>query len=236
MFGYVIANDNLLSDEERDTYKSYYCGLCRALSESFGARGRMTLTYDMTFLVLVLSSLYEPQEREGSERCIPHPLKKHPYKVSEISKYGAEMNLALAYLKLMDDWHDDKNIFRLFQAKLLKKHYNGVKEKYPRQCGVMEECIKELTEFENSGEPTPDIGANIFGRLMAEVFVYKEDRWANTLRNMGYSLGSFIYILDAVVDLDKDIKKHRFNPLIKMCSSSPTGYRFCGRANMWAPS
>ena len=62
MFGYVTANKPELKIREFARYKGYYCGLCHTLLENHGRRGQMTLTYDMTFLVILLSSLYEPKE------------------------------------------------------------------------------------------------------------------------------------------------------------------------------
>lgn len=215
MFGYVVANSKILSDQEKERYKACYCGLCRALKKRHGQIGRMTLTYDMTFLILVLSSLYEPQECFGCERCFVHPIKKHKYASSEVSNYAADMNVALAHLNQLDNWKDDKNIFSLLFAKLLKKKYLKVSHGYPRQCGAMETCIKELSDFEKSGEQNPDIAAGIFGRLMGELFVLREDgRWSPTLHKMGEYLGQFIYIMDAVLDLDEDIKHGTYNPLI----------------------
>lgn len=215
MFGYVIANSKILSEEDRQRYKSVYCGLCRALRIRHGEIGRLTLTYDMTFLILVLSSLYEPDEKKASERCYVHPFKRHCYSESEITDYAADMNVALAYLNQIDNWKDDRNFLSLIYAKRLKKGYVKVSAMYPRQCGAMESCLSELAEYEKSGIHDPDTGAKIFGRLMGEIFVIREDdRWAEPLREMASRLGEFIYIMDAVVDIDKDIKHNRFNPLI----------------------
>ena len=68
MFGYVLALEDQLTPESWQRYRGAYCGLCRTLGTRFGQRTRLTLTYDMTFLVLLLSSLYEPQERCGTGR------------------------------------------------------------------------------------------------------------------------------------------------------------------------
>lgn len=216
MFGFVVANNDTLSQDDRERYKSVYCGLCRSLKERHGQRGRLSLNYDMTFLVLVLSSLYEPEERFGCERCFPHPVRRHSYSQSEISAYAADMNVALAYLNQLDNWRDDKNILSLACAKLLEKSWLTVSEQYPRQCGAMEDCVKKLSELEATGEPDPDVGARLFGRLLGEIFVYRQDRWESALREMAGHLGEFIYIMDAVVDLDKDMKKGRYNPLAAM--------------------
>ena len=79
MFGYVMPRMEDLTQEERERYHAAYCGVCRALGERFGQRCRVALTYDMTFLALLLGSLYEPEERQGSKRCAPHPVRPHAY-------------------------------------------------------------------------------------------------------------------------------------------------------------
>ena len=58
----------------------------------------------------------------------------------------------------------------------------------------------------------PDLPAACFGQLMGELLVYEEDLWSPTLRQMGISLGRFIYLLDAAVDFRKDKKKGKYNP------------------------
>jgi len=213
MFGYVIANSEIMSEEEKARYKAVYCGLCRALKTRHGQLGRLTLNYDMTFLVLVLNSLYEPEMSNGEERCAVHPCSKHCWVSNEITNYAADMNVALAYLNQLDNWHDDRNLFSLIFAGLLKKKYARVKAQYPRQCDAMERCIGALSELEKSGSKDPDAGAKLFGELMGEIFVLREDRWAPALRAMAHSLGSFIYICDAVVDLPHDMRRHTYNPL-----------------------
>ncbi len=216
MFGYIIANSEILSEDDLARYKSVYCGLCHALKERHGQFGRMTLNYDMTFLILVLNSLNEPEMCHSDERCIVHPCNKHCYATTEITDYAADMNVALAYLNQLDNWHDDKNIFSLFHALILKNKYKIISERYPRQCEAMRNCISQLSEFEKSGEQNPDTGARLFGELMGEIFVFNEDRWSNSLRAMARALGEFIYIMDAAVDLRKDMRKHSFNPLLSL--------------------
>ncbi len=218
MFGFVVANLEILNEEEKARYKSVYCGLCRSLKARHGQIGRLCLNYDMAFLVLVLSSLYEPDECRGCERCYVHPMKKHDYTGSELSDYAADMTVALTYLNQLDNWQDDRNLFSLLHAKLLKKKYKKVSLDYPRQCGAMRECIVALSELEKSCEANPDVGAKLFGKLMSELFVYREDRWSPGIREMAGKLGEFIYLMDAVIDLEKDIKKRRYNPLIPLKS------------------
>ena len=176
----------------------------------------MTINYDMTFLILVLNSLNEPSTFEGEERCIVHPTSRHNYMTSDITSYAADMNVALAYLNQLDNWRDDKNLFSLIFAYRLKNKYKEIANRYPRQCISMENCIKQLSELEKSGRYDPDTGSRLFGALMAEIFVLHDDRWSDSLKAMALSLGEFIYIMDAVIDLRSDMKKHRYNPLFEL--------------------
>ena len=65
MFGYLVADPALLSEEESARYRACYCGLCRSIRERYGEAAGLSLTYDMTFLVLLLDSLYEPETAAG---------------------------------------------------------------------------------------------------------------------------------------------------------------------------
>ena len=96
MFGYLIASVSQLQDEEIRRYKACYCGLCRSLKQRHGQLSRLTLNYDMTFLILLLQSLYELPETTGSETCIAHPREKRDWWRSEITDYAADMNVALS--------------------------------------------------------------------------------------------------------------------------------------------
>lgn len=59
MFGYVIPDRAGLSPEAQSRYRSAYCGLCRRIDALHGLRGRFSLSYDLTFLNILLCSLYE---------------------------------------------------------------------------------------------------------------------------------------------------------------------------------
>ena len=212
MFGTLTAAPEKLSEEQFLRYKASYCGLCRCLKERHGQLARMTLNYDMTFLVLLLGSLYEPAERQGEEPCPRHPVKASPWFASEATEYAADMNIALSYLKCLDDWEDDSSPGALAQAGLLKKSFREINNRYPRQCGAMERSVRALREMERKKLEDADRAAALFGDLMAEVLIWREDRWSGTLRAMGRALGEFLYVMDACLDLDGDAFHNRYNP------------------------
>ncbi|MEG1996803.1 MAG: DUF5685 family protein, partial [Clostridiales bacterium] len=216
MFGYIVANREALTESETQRYRACYCGLCRSLKQRHGRLSRLTLSYDMTFTVLLLSSLYEPESCRGIERCVAHPMHEHGYWQNNFTDYAADMNIALSYHKCLDDWYDEHKLPEYFSAKMLFPHYQQVLHQYPRQCQTIEKNLQRLMELEKKNCANPDLMAGIFGDLMGELFVYREDHWAGILRNLGQKLGVFIYMMDACVDLDKDRKKGLYNPLLAL--------------------
>lgn len=213
MFGYITILKSELKVKDYYRYKAYYCGLCNTLGKKYGKLGQMTLTYDFCFLIILLTSLYESKPKKESHRCMVHPLKKHDMLINEISEYAADMNLALTYHHLLDDWQDEKSMLGLTGSKLILSKYKNISEKYPRQCEVIKKTLKDLHDFEEKQITDIDAVSGCFGTLMAELFVYQQDIWEPTLRSFGYYLGKFIYLIDAYEDLDKDIKKGNYNPL-----------------------
>ena len=213
MFGYITIAPAGLSKDRQDRYRAMYCGLCRALGKRFGPAGQMTLSYDITFLYLLFSSLYEPEEQQGKERCLPHPVHLHPYVYSVLADYCCDMNIALAYHKCMDDWQDDKSPVGRAEAALLQKGYDQVAARYPEKCKAIEACLKELRQLEKCGTATLDAAANASAKMLGIVCRYQEDMWADELEQLGQALGRFIYLMDAYDDLPADKQKKRFNPL-----------------------
>ena len=58
MFGYININQKELSEESKKIYQAYYCGLCQKLKTNCGTKGQMLLSYDLTFLIVLLTGLY----------------------------------------------------------------------------------------------------------------------------------------------------------------------------------
>ena len=215
MFGYVTVARPELKIKDEETYRAFYCGLCRALKKRHGLAGQSTLSYDMTFVVLLLSALYEPPTETGSTWCVIHPKGRRPIVKNQILDYGADMNLLLAYYNLLDDWLDEKRVSAKLGSELMKKHVQKVEAQYPRQARAVREYLKEIAETEKKVEGDPDGPAGATGVMLGEILALKaEDPWSPTLRKIGFYLGKFIYLMDAYEDLEKDCEKGNFNPLI----------------------
>jgi hypothetical protein len=216
MFGYVNIYKPELKMKDFYKYKAYYCGLCKTLKDRYGRFGQMTLSYDMTFLIILLTSLYETDAIREQNRCVIHPVRKHDTLYNDITEYVADMNIVLSYYHLLDDWQDEKSVAGLAGAKAFQKAYKKIEIRYPRQCHAIRACLDRLQDFEKKLETNIDIVSGCFGELMSELFVYRQDRWEENLRKVGFYLGKFIYILDAYDDMEKDIKHKSYNPLITL--------------------
>ena len=214
MFGYVMANLKELEKPRRKRYASVYCGICRSIRSQCSQSCRLALSYDMAFLALLLMSLYEPEETGGGHACLLHP--GRDWTDSPYIRYGADMNVALAYYKALDDDADEGKLTAKLQTKLFGKEIDRIREAYPRQCEAISQSVKELCKLEQENCANPDAPAGCFGKLMAELLVYEEDLWAPTLRKMGDALGRFIYLADAAVDYRRDRKKEQYNPFLAM--------------------
>lgn len=219
MFGYVVANIEDLSAQEKDRYRAVYCGLCREIGKRCGQHSRATLAYDMAFLVLLYGSLYEPEQEQGEERCPVHPMKPHAYVSNSYTGYAADLTVALAYHKCLDNWTDDHSVPSRAFAAALEKPYRAVCLRLPRQCEAIERELSTIRALEVAQDTQPDAAAHHFGALMGELFMYDQDRWADDLRRLGARLGYFIYLMDAACDFEQDRKSGSYNPLVTLDST-----------------
>lgn len=211
MFGYIYVNEQELKLREFNEYRGFYCGLCRNLHIRYGRTAQMMLNYDLTFLAILLTGLYEPQQEITKRRCILHPVRKHQSVESEVMDYAADMCVLLSWQKLEDDWKDEKKLPQHAAASLLRKDYQKICEKYPRQAKAVEQNIALLSEAEKSGRKDLDYVAGLTGHFLKEIYVWKEDEWQEELRTMGFYIGKFIYLMDALEDVKKDQKNGSYN-------------------------
>lgn len=216
MFGYVVTNNEELKIKDYNFYRSCYCGLCRTLKERHGMIAPMTLSYDMTFVVILMSALYEDSFKEGSSRCIMHPAKKHKTRMNKWTEYAADMTILMAYHNMLDDWEDEKKVSHLAVAKTLSKSYKKIEAMYPKQAQSIKDYMAKTKECEASQDTDLDRISGYTGEFLGSLFAKEDDIWKEHLYKMGFYLGKFIYLMDAFDDLENDQKKNNYNPLIDL--------------------
>lgn len=212
MFGYITPSFEDISTEEQARYHALYCGLCRSIEDRYGQRCRTFLTYELAFLVLLYNSLYEPEETAGSGRCLMHPLEQQDFSRSTFSDYAADLSIAFAYHKCLDDWQDDRSLKAKAGVELLKTPYEKARERIPKQCAAIEKALADISAIQRDADATPDDAAKRFGSLMGFLFAINQDFWARALYDFGYDLGRFIYFMDAAMDYDDDLDSGNYNP------------------------
>lgn len=227
MYGYIVVNKQELKFREYDECRSYYCGLCEVLKKEYGRLGQISISYDMLFLILLLTGLYEPETTFYKSRCMIHPLEKHQVRRNSITEYVADMNILMTYYKCVDDWNDDRKVTKKIFADGIEGKVKKVISKYPDKAKPIQESLSRLNELEKENITNIDEASACFGEVMAQMTAMKDDEWKEQLQRLGYSLGKFIYILDAYEDVEDDIKKNRYNCL-KEYFNKPGFDEFCG--------
>lgn len=220
MFGYLTIDRSEMKGKDYERYRMYYCGVCRDLKDSCGEKARMTLTYDMTFLAILLTSLYEGRSEPEKCRCILHPAREQAVIRNEYTAYAADMNLLLMYHNLMDDWIDEHNAASYAAARALRKPYLFTADKYPRQTKAIRRYLRELHQTEESRAGSIDLAAGQTGRMLGEIYVYREDFWSGDMRRLGDAIGRFIYLMDAWDDLEKDKRSGAYNPFLTIADDA----------------
>lgn len=212
MFGYIKTNKMELKYREILAYKGYYCGICMTLKREYGNLSRLSLNYDTTFLQILLTSLYEPQDYGEKLRCMAHPHKKEVIITNEISKYCSAMNIILTYYKLKDDVEDDNSIKAKTLIRFIQSSFDKAKSEYAKKADDIGELLNQLWDLEKEESRDIESLANLFGDIMGIVFEYKDDIFSKTMYQIGFYLGKYIYIVDAFEDLEEDLKKNKYNP------------------------
>ena len=126
----------------------------------------MMLNYDLTFLAILHTGLYEPETEKERKRCILHPVRRHDSVQNEAVAYAADMCVLLSYQKLLDDWRDDRKYPQRAAAGVLKKSYKRLEEQYPRQAEAIEKNIRLLSQAEQEKAVDIDYVSGLTGKFL----------------------------------------------------------------------
>lgn len=217
MLGNIMVNSEELKGKEFKVYRQFYCGVCQDLRDEYGQPARLALTYDCVFLSVLLTALYEEPVKEQTGPCLVHPFdtKKIRFR-NKYTAYAADLCILLTYHNLMDDWLDEKKKRSIAAAAMLKKAYKKTAAKYPRQVKAIRRYIGSLHMVEKENSKDLDRASSLTGHLFEELYDIAGDVWSPDLRQIGFYLGKFIYLMDAYEDVEKDMKTGSYNPFIQM--------------------
>ncbi len=214
MFGYVRTDTPYLYIKDDTLYKAMYCGLCKGIAQSCGQAARIGLSYDVTFLSLILHNIAGQDVTIEKSHCLTHCIKaRQMAQVDEMTKKLGAFNTELVYYKYTDDILDgDKG-----KGKRLwfQSGHKRIKKTYPEIEKIVRENMSLQQETEKDKTDSLDRAADASAKMVAQFsdYILEEKRTDYTYK-LFYTVGKWIYLIDALDDYDKDLKKGAYNPFI----------------------
>lgn len=228
MFGYVRTDTPYLYMKDDVLYRAMYCGVCKGIGQVCGQAARMGLSYDVTFLSVILHNLRGEDVKIEKQHCFTHCIRSRQMaEVDELTRRLGALNTALVYYKYTDDIQDgDRGRGKRFW---FQKGMRRVKRKYPEIERIVRENLAEQEVTERSKTDSLDRAADATAKLLADFSDYALEDKANVYtRNLFYAIGKWIYLIDALDDYDKDLKKGAYNPFVLAYGATSKAALTCG--------
>ncbi|MBQ6496754.1 MAG: hypothetical protein IJI74_06260 [Firmicutes bacterium] len=214
MLGYVKIYKPDMKVREYEIYNGYYCGICKYIGSRYGQLPRMSLSYDAAFLAVLLDSVDAEPDRPTKEHCIVHHINKRPVVRNKSIEYAGDLMLILAWYKLLDDAHDEGKTSAKAASLLLRRQYRKLSQKHPALCKGIAEHLAELSALEEAKCDSIDAAAEAFAKIMEVIFREGSTNLHETFAEIGYHMGKWIYLIDALDDIEENIESGAYNPLL----------------------
>ena len=219
MFGYIKVLKGELLVREYEAYKSVYCGLCKQLGKDYSIFSRFILSYDCTFYAMLIMALKRNCNGFERKRCVCNPLKKCTYckTASDSLSKASALSVISSYYKVIDDIQDSgfcKKAVLMIVKPFFSHWRKKAEKKYPDIDVAVKKMLDKQFEAEKNANCILDAACEPTAEMLATVLSFEGENSSQKriLYQMGYGLGRFIYLADAVDDYYKDIKKGNFNP------------------------
>ncbi len=213
MFGYISPDAPYLFKKDETLYKALYCGLCKSIGAGCGQTARTALQYDMAFASALVHNIRGEDVKINRARCAIHWFKRRPIAaVDETTIALGCVNTALAYFKLCDDKADGEARGAL--RHLYKKGYKRVVKRHPQLAEIVSAQMRAQTELEKAECAVIDQACEPTAAMMRDISDYLLGEYSTPhTQKLFYNLGKWVYLIDALDDYDKDVKKGRYNVL-----------------------
>lgn len=221
MTGYVRPCRAHLSEEDWNTYRAVYCGVCRTLGKRYGQAFRALLQYDMVFYALLL--LREPAVTR-LRRCIAHPVKRRfMAETSPSLDLAADATVLFAVGQLRDHVSDgrfgERAVSRMGLA-AMRNAYRKASRRLPEMVRSMEDNLRRLSNMEAERISSLDRPAAAFSAILGvlgetspegETSLHSRERRVRA--ELMKHLGRWIYLIDACDDYEEDLRRGLYNPV-----------------------
>lgn len=212
MFGYIVPFVPELKVRELEQFRGYYCGLCRTLKAQYGKIG--VLNYDATFLYMLLDGLEEKMPQVRRAKCAVHPFSARGVLLGSHAEYAADVNILMAWAKAEDDCADEGGVRAGVHRSLLKAAYQRAEKRIPQATERMVRSREALDRIEKENSDMVDAACHPYADLLGEIFADGYVLKSHILRDLGYNLGRWVYMIDALDDMDEDAEAGRYNVFV----------------------
>ena len=217
MFGYIGPCREELRIREEAEYKAWYCGLCRCIGSRYGQSCRFALSYDCTFVALLLCGVAGVGATRPA-RCPFRPLNKRPMALESPQLFfAADLDILLAWHKLRDDWQDERKIAAPVGRLAFAAAARRAQSHAPELDTVIRTGIQELTQLEKERCAELDAPADAFARMMrsvGELAPLPDGAARHIVPQVFYHIGRWVYLMDAWDDRQKDAKRGAYNAFL----------------------
>ena len=229
MFGYVKTDKPEMKVKEYEAYRGLYCSLCKAMGRHFGILSRLTLSYDITFLVLTRLSFGGTLPCFDSGRCAFNPGKRCSYcnNADEEFRYASAVAMMMFYHKVKDNISDGSVFKKILMYLLLpwaSLKYKKAKRMYGEIAEIIEKCMSAQAETEKRNSAITDEAAHSSAEALGKIATYNMNDPEGNIYRFGYGVGKWVYLTDAFDDIEKDIKSKSYNVFVNKYSLTSDNY------------
>lgn len=213
MFGYLDIDKGKLEEGQCGLWQTFMCGLCMSTKAKYGNFPRAFITNDINFFNVLFHSVTQTDVEIENRTCFSHPFKKRSIlKTTSLTDELASANVLLTYWNIYDDVLDENSLAKKAALKTIVKPYAEARAAFPQMDEMLAEMYADLQSLEKSGCESIDQVAHSFAllsqRFCEQVLKEKADEYVKTLC---YNIGKWIYLIDALDDVEKDLKKRNYN-------------------------
>lgn len=218
MYGYIIPDKTKLYNKDFLLFRSFYCGVCKSIAATSGNLPRFSTNYDIAFLAALIHAYKNHMPEYSCEGCILNPFKKkHVVKQSELMQRIVSLNTLLSYHNILDKIADkDKGKLKAKLAKrVMKKAYFSAREILPQADNILQKSFEKLRELEKENSKSIDRVSDCFASGFRDCVVKSFDIQNDyNFEDVIYNIAKFVYLADALDDINDDAKKKHYNPFL----------------------
>ena len=229
MFGYVVVDKEKLTPQENALYRAFYCGVCKTVQQEYGNLTRVCTTYDITFLSILSHDCLNYPVQLTNENCIANPFqKKLIVKDNPLMRKVSAIAVLLVYYKLQDDIIDGKKSRKILNT-LFSKQVKKAQLIFPEADGIIDSYYQKLRAMEQENEKIIDKVSDCFGSMLKELFTLVIPSCDENVYSLAYNVGKYIYLIDAVDDIEEDAKSGNYNPFLACYGEFENREAFMGK-------